>query len=155
MWNPSVYVLLLNLSMLTWKMSPNDQDPNQGRSKKLLHRNGSNFRTKVFEQIRIPRRGWSDKFEFEHLLDRKSSLLESLDWPDCNYSWTRSGTGHADIVCHAPLPGFETLKWNKFKVLKPKRLIGISSTTNQTKFIIIKTLPDSTSKVTSFSDMIQ
>jgi hypothetical protein len=136
-------------------MSPDDQDPNQGRSKTLLRRNSSNCRTKVFEQSRRPRRGWSDMFEFEHLLDRKWSLLESLDWPDCSCSWTRSGTGHADIVCRAPLHGFETLKWIKLKVLNPKRLIGISSTTNQTKIIIIKTLPDSTSKVTSFSDMIQ
>jgi len=132
-------------------MSPDDQDPNQERSKKLLRRNSSNFRTKVFEQIRIPRRGWSDKFEFEHFLDSKSSLLESPDWPDCSYSWTRSGTGHADTVCHAPLPGFETLKWIKLKVLNPKRLIGISSTTNQAKIIMIKTLQDSTSTETSFS----
>ncbi len=136
-------------------MSPNDQDPNQERSKKLLRRNSSNFRTKVFEQIRIPRRGWSDKFEFEHFLDSKSSLLESLDWPDCSYSWTRSGTGHADTVCHAPLPGFETLKWIKLKVMKLKMLIENYTITDQTKIIIIKTLPDSTSKVTSFSDIIQ
>jgi hypothetical protein len=39
--------------------------------------------------------------------------------------------------------------------MKLKMLIENYTITDQTKIIIIKTLPDSTSKVTSFSDIIQ